>query len=229
MPKRFYKRKFNYRKRTYRIGRPMGVHGAISTGALIRRSAMRSLRNPNHVYSHLCRTTPFGLTNNNLGAGLGSVQNLYFRFTDVINAAEFSVLYDSYRVRKVVFTLIPYANVGDVSGLDSLVNPGWMPYVFWNVDFDDIATPAYTTMLETANMKMSRYGKILKLTITPHFNIPTAGGGLENVASPSKWLDIATPNVEHMGIKMFIQDANVGTATLYTVITEAHLDFRGAR
>jgi len=181
-----------------------------------------SLRNPLHTYKHLLRYTPYTITNNNLGAGLGSVFNLNFSMNNTNNIADFTALYDSYKVNKLFFKLIPWINSADISGLDSLINPGWLPMVLMVHDFDDGSAPTYTDLLQNNNLKVTKYGPIIKESFEPRYN-----SSLQNLPSNKSWLDMSTLTTVHYGIKGFISDANVGTATLYWVIVEAEVEFRG--
>lgn len=214
MPRRVYKRK-------PKVKNPY----AKSRLYLFRRRYMKSIASPNHVYSHIVRTTPYQITNTAITGTTGCIS---FRLADVVNVAEFTVLYDSYRVNYLKIKIIPWFNSVDQGNLISVVGSNWQPYLITCIDFDDTTPDSYAQLLERSNAKFNRLGKVLNFGFVPHLNIP-ASSGTSNIKSNTRWLDVAVTTDVHMGLKYFLSDANTGAAQMATVIIEAQVDFRCAR
>lgn len=198
-------------------------------GPRVRPTTMKSLMNPNMIFDHLCHVAPFTLSNNQIGSGLGSGYAFYFYLSTIYNAAEFTALYDTYRVKEIRWKLIPLASSNDMAGLDSGVNQAHLGAVYYTQDIDDSTVPtSVTDVVEYAGLKVKRYGEMFDLVCkNPHVNTVTEGSGIRSEVSP--WLDCASASVYHRGFKMFISDCLVGTNTLYTVLMSVHIQFKGQR
>lgn len=215
MPRKVYKRK----PRTQRKSK-----------VISRLPKWNSLKNVSQTYRHILRGMPYFLTNNNLGGGLGTAAGYNIQFQYMQGYARYQSIYDQYRIVRMKFNFYPLANVNDISGLDSITNPGRFLPIYYAVDLDDSSTPTLQFMFERANLKTKLYGKPFSISWKPHVNIDvSSAGGLTKQSVASPWLDTAQATTEHYGLKVFCEDMGIGTNDLYTITTEFEMEFKGTR
>lgn len=142
------------------------------------------------------------------------------------NVGPFTQLYDQYRIKKIVWQLIPKWNSSDI---DTTNNGGNLPMVATCIDYDDSNTPAaFGDIIQRQNAKLHRAGsKIITRTLVPcaNFVVDATTGALNAKKSP--WLDIANISVPHYGIKLGI--TGVAVPQDYEVVVKYYLQFRQVR
>lgn len=151
--------------------------------------------------------------------GLFLARNYEVSMSDVVQSSDFSQLFDTYRIRKVTFT-IQMLNVPDViqglapggSGInDGRVNPtNWFPKVWYVVDHDGGATETLDTIRERQGVKccILQPNKQLKISFKPMcrtltYSTPTSTG----YAPKNIKIDMSDINVEHYGLHV-VFDSN---------------------
>lgn len=141
------------------------------------------------------------------------------------NLGPFTALYDQYRIRKVVWQLIPKFNVSEVS--TGATAGGNLPMIATCIDYDDSNTPAaFGDIIQRQNAKLHR-SKIISRVLKPcaNFVVDATTGALAVKQSP--WLDITNVSVPHYGIKLGITSTQVDMD--FEVVVKYYLQFRQVR
>lgn len=151
-----------------------------------------------------------------------------FKLSDIPNPTDFTTLYDQYQIKAIKYTLIPkFSNqpleVGSGAAASMLGN-------VWSViDYDDSATPLnLAELLQYQNLKRTRMDKIHSRYLIPKVNT-TVGA---NIQPKSKvWLDVATTNTPHHGIKLWFDNIAgiTNTEIKYDLMVKYYLAFKNVR
>lgn len=140
-----------------------------------------------------------------------------FRLSDMPNSAEFSALFDSYRMThcqlKFYLTVDPAAQAS-ASAI--------FPRLFWAEDQNDTGTPASLNELrERSNLKvrvMTPYKPVV-VNVKPNTLCTTRVSGVGDVSTIQRkaWLNTTALGADYMGLKYAIDNL---TNTNYSVIVE---------
>lgn len=139
-----------------------------------------------------------------------------FNMNLVPNAAEYSALYDQYKINGVSLRFIPKTNQfqGGTSGTQNALGYGQVITV---LDYDDSGTPiSKDALLEFGSAKVSRSNQIHKRYFKPKMlNLAFINAGTNGYSvGPARWLDWNQSTVEHYGVKWWIDAPTVpNTAT----------------
>jgi len=147
--------------------------------------------------------------------------------------ANFTAMFDAYKFGKVTVNLEYLNNVSAANGT------GLMPtaYMYWDQD-DAVVPPSLTSISSKQGVKVRQFGDRAKTSLRMSY-VPVTedvigvnGGGVSSagVAAKPRWVDSATPSIQHNAIKIFITDVYLpGTS----VVTQAfrlnwtyHISFR---
>lgn len=148
---------------------------------------------------------------------------------------DFTGLFDSWRIRKVVLKIMYTAN--------SLVQPGTpaisLPIIQHCPDQDDSIPPALPNeLLQRPEMKVVEYGSgganlIKYFTIYPQAKLATDPTGVTPTASASRstFFDCNESGVENYGFKMWLDSTRLTNSDIGDLIIYAdfYLDFKGVR
>lgn len=204
-----------------------------------RRVYRKKTQNKVHSFIRWCdKDTQYpGATGPNSIVETGSNQNLAYSFKldNVVNASDFTNLYDMYRINKVVLHLEPtYDTTASGSGLG--VPNGRRIRVVHDYNDNNPLTQEDDN-LEYANCKSyypwSRRG--IKITLYPKINntVENVGGSQAFTSIPSNkvWLNMADDEVPHFGLKIMIPgNLTPGVdAELYRVRAKFHLSMKNSK
>lgn len=207
-----YKRKRVTRRKPRRVVRPKrGYRNFRGYSAIAPRKAVSINRAP-VSYS---REFNYGGINIPIGSNQ-LLQGFQFTLQQLIpNYAEFTSLFDQYRLKKLVFKLRlvrpPEAN-------NTSVNQQYYPDVYCSVDHDDSNAP-------TTVDQVQQYGKCKTGILKPNYWFkyrcyPTASAAvyraLATAYMPIKnnaWLDLAYTDIPYYGIKLAVDVSNVTVQT----------------
>lgn len=178
------------------------------------RRARRVLRQPVQYFKRSTYTQTFQVTST---AGFTS-NAVVFRLSDIPNSSEFIGLYDQYKINAVKVQVIPRINSAEIAQAVSQVASV--------IDYDDSVVPAnMNTLVQYQNFKLTQGTKIHSRYLKPKISIPTTGAG--TMVAKSQWLDVATPDVPHYGIKYgFPQTPNAQT---FDIKIDFYLAFKNVR
>jgi hypothetical protein len=139
-------------------------------------------------------------------------------------AAAIETVFDQYKINKVSYQFIPQVVSSFIgSGTVATVVPTSVyntPILTTCVDLDDANTPgSENVVLSHATAIMhGPFIKPITRTFVPAIAVEayqTGGfGGYSNKPSNQMWLDVASPNIQHYGMKYSLQHANAIGANL---------------
>jgi hypothetical protein len=149
-----------------------------------------------------------------------------FKLSDLPGYSEFTNLFDAYRINWVELMFIPdFMN----SQANSYVNNHVMVTC---ADYDDASVPANEAELQQHENCVTRNAlKDFKVRIQPRAAQAMFGAGAFTSYAESKagkWIDCASPAVEHYGYKAVIRTV-AGTAFNIKVTARVNVSFKGVR
>jgi len=162
----------------------------------------------------------------NIGSSVAAFTNFAwtFRLNDVPNVSEFTSLFDQYRIKKVTLMLIP----NQTESIPSAANFGLM---FRVIDYDDAnLLTANTDYMQYQNCQLHPvvFPGIMEIPVVPRIASAVYGGGaFTSYGNTEMWLDVASPSVEHYGVKLGISQTTVSVA--FQVVAKFELEFRNPR
>jgi hypothetical protein len=182
--------------------------------------APKAARGSQRVHSFTRFTTPFVLPKASADQGFAYSVAL----ADVVSSAEFTALFDEYKVVGVEATFI-------VTGVS--IPGGTYPVVYYYPDYDDATAPsAQSVALQVEGMKIWATSAVLPIKrwrIKPRAALTVGGPGAASEAG--LWLDVAYPAVPNYGFKGWISNYNSSTyaGTFIQVVFKVELQFRSVR
>lgn len=191
----------NYRRRTLRKRRPMR-----RTRRMIRRPLKRTL-NVHHFKRTLIGTDIPTATGTTFGA-------VIFRLNQLADFADFTNLYDSYRINKVVWKLVPNVNSAEAGATQKL------PQVHSVIDTNDNTAPtALTQLVQYSNYRMTMGSRIHTRMLTPASRdeaFQSTGTAYPATINFKKWITTEYPAITFLGIKYAIGSTAAAAAVTYT-------------
>lgn len=144
-----------------------------------------------------------------------------FALNQIPGSSDFTGLFDRYRINRIDLTFswsLPYIAPGG-----GILHPTMYVYM----DDDDAAIPiTRNDVLERQAMQtftFSEMNNTLTTTITPRW-IQSRAGISTNLAPKGTWIDMATPAVQHYGVKGWVDYMNSGVANAITVRGVMHFE-----
>lgn len=159
-----------------------------------------------------------------------------FDIANLPNLSEFTGLFDSYKIRKVVVKFIPFNNVA-VTQTSTMTN--FAPIMHYYIDHDDHSPSAASEagineMHQRNNYKTCRMFGTKTIVIKPRATNTIAGGASATASEVSRntWLDCGSTGIHHYGLKFLLEGAaSTATASNWScrVETTYYLAFKGVR
>lgn len=198
----------------------------------------------------LGQATGFGASGNNvnwgfsLGRIVGFVNGVFLYSVSVPNASEFQSLFDYYKINAVKMQMFFSKNTSDQGSTgNSTIG---MPVMIIANDFDDIQeNMSLTSMLERVGARhvqfdassqrgINHYIKPKPTSVVVQTDISTGTQSTSNagVIFGTQWLDCASSNIVHNGIKVFYDNQGVTTSATIgnvTFIFDVEYVFKGYR
>lgn len=143
-----------------------------------------------------------------------------FSLSQVVNASEFTNLFDQFRINKIV---LKYRLVTDPANYLGN-NTGIVPRLFWFHDYDDATAPAsLNEMRERPKCKIRVLNpyKPIKIAFTPSVLVTGYESGVSSMYMPKfkQWIDMADSTTQHFSIKFAI-DQFANNISIYNVEIE---------
>jgi len=166
-----------------------------------------------------------GAVNNYInGAFIGSAAN--------VNYAEYTQLFDSYRIRKVEITM--YYN----SNSSSLNNTPSLPVISMANDYDDVGSTALESLMQYESYRQVQFGNnssngrvVHSLRPQIQASVETTGGSALAMLTKNAWIDCNNTGVLHCGLKGNFDNMNIGSASVgfITFYVKYWVEFKNAR
>lgn len=180
------------------------------------------------------------LVNNSSGFGIQYASfSLQFLLEDIINYTEFTALFDKFRIRGIAVRLIPFFTSSLTGAAFTSTAAQMQPLLHTIIDHDDVIRPSddetgLNTIRQYDTYKMMRLGpKIFRRYLVPKAQTIVRGVGTDGYAQVGKnvWLDCATTQIPHYGLKGILEWNNPGSSTLLHIKAEytAYLEFKDTR
>lgn len=144
-----------------------------------------------HHFRRLCAPIP-----GYLGAAGGMFGCRTFFLGDVINVSDFTALFDSYRINKVVCTFHLRTDPGGLT-------PFFCPVLYTAIDRDDAAVPANVNEIREFSRCQTHYldpKKPVVVTLTPNIKL-SESVGINAAEAYKQWIDTAYTTTVHYGLK----------------------------
>jgi len=145
-----------------------------------------------------------------------------FQLSYLPGYTEFSAAFDQYKIDEVEILVLPSVTTSTTA--DPV--PAW---VVMAVDYDDATTPANLSALyEYASCRVFEATKPVSFKLKPRIATAAYSGAFTSYANnPPQWIDIASPSVQHYGLKFGVPATAV--AQKWNVFANYHLSFRSPR
>lgn len=146
-----------------------------------------------------------------------------FRLNDLPQYAEFTNLFDQYRIKRVTLHLVPQAT-------ESIPSAAMNGVMFIVRDYDDANTLSTNLdYMQYQNLEISNlvFNGVKQISLVPRIAVATYGSAFTSYGNTEMWLDVASPAVEHYAIKIGM---STSTAVMtYQVLVKYELEFANPR
>lgn len=136
---------------------------------------------------------------NTTTAGTNSFTGLNFRLSQLPNITDFTNLYDQYKICGVKVEVIPQYDNAQVNATPVAI----VTQNFHVTDYDDSTTPPnMDALMQHQDVKRVPSTRIIKKFIKPCFATQIFNTGITSTYGARRgWIDCATPDTEHYGMK----------------------------
>jgi hypothetical protein len=168
------------------------------------------------------QTIPLATFTNSITVPVYGSYSVTFGVLD--NATNFGAVFDQYRIALVEVTFSPQVNMNYVG---SGTNDGQYVTV---VDLDDTTNlTSFNTGLDYPGAIVTQLIKPHKHTFVPHIAVAAYSGAFTSFANEeAPWIDVASPSVQHYGVKYACNTASTYASSV-TVIIRVWLQLRNVR
>jgi hypothetical protein len=146
------------------------------------------------------------------------------QLNDLPGVTSFTGLYDQYKFDKVECLIFHNQLFNSADSANTVKNAIWIA-----PDFDDATVwTSLNQALQYQNIEHVCFNENAKIVYVPHIAMAAYNGTFVGYANQKdQWIDCATANVQHYGIKADITAASVATAqTSWKVFFRYHISFR---
>lgn len=150
-----------------------------------------------------------------------------FTLGDLPDVADFTALYDQYKIMGIKIEWLPRGNSSDLQSQNAINR------FFSVLDRDDDGTPTSIDQLtQYESLKMTSTASVHKRYWKPSIRVevPTATGGTGSAIKGPTWIDCTNTNVKHYGVKIGVQGPLAGTGSIFfDARLTMYLAFRNVR
>jgi hypothetical protein len=149
-----------------------------------------------------------------------------FQLANMPGGADWGTTFDQYRLRGVALEFMPvYTTQGPNTGV-------FMPRLWTCIDYDDDNTVTRTQIQQYDSCVVAPPGCGLTRAFVPHIAEAAYATSFVGFANEKlKWIDIASNNVRHYGVKAVIESGAYGQTQLqtYSITATCFWEFKSAR
>lgn len=173
----------------------------------MRRGRIGRIANVVHRFKRTCKLDDLKVSFATPSTGIGANPAYQFTLNSLPDYSEFVNLYDMYKITGIKLSIVPAAQaiVSAVGGSTAAIGFSRVHSV---VDFDD-NTPlgSENNALQYATLRTTPYGRTHSRFIKPQLSVSVDGelaATLASAPSRNRWISTEYPEVEHRGIKVWI-------------------------
>lgn len=211
------------------------INGSAEAGSNLQLAGLIEADTTNHLFR-------FGNMSGTVAAGVKMYGEFTYQFSleHVHNYTEFTNLFDSYRINKVVVRFIPRASSAESSGNSNSTVPAISPNIHIVKDYDDNTLPSagetgLRQLREYSSYKVRRFLNSFAVVIRP--KIQGTAYGYDNILEMNTkkmgaWINTDRNNVKHLGFKGTIEAVNPSSAlnhVNFEIVTTYYMSFKGVR
>lgn len=156
---------------------------------------------------------------------LTDAMNTYnFRLSQFTGYADWAGAFDLYRLRGIAIEFAPNITVGTTTNI--------LPRLYTVIDYDDSASVTRAQALQYDTCVVSPPGTGVVRTLTPRLAVAAYSGTFTSYANmKAQWIDVASPDVQHYGVKIVVEGGASGQMMLqsYSCTITGFWEFRSAR
>jgi len=153
---------------------------------------------------------------------------LGFQLNDIPQYTTFTSLFDQYKILKVKVTFRPILNVMDMHSATAAL--GYPQTFVTLVDYDDATAPTSLDYCREYQSSVQRdFYKSFSITLKPKITLAAYSGTFTSYASTTGYIDVASPAVQHYGVKGCTGSGLSGYLQGWTISAEYWIDFRNIR
>jgi len=186
--------------------------------AVVHRAPRRLNSGPIHTFKRtIFQPAKYSVTTSNVYASIS------FNLNDLPNVAEFTSLFDQYRINSIKWTLMPRGSSAEAGTNNSACK------IFSVLDYDDDTAPtSIDTLLQYENCKTSNSLRDHSRSLRPKFARSVYQSALvTGYGQSSGWLDCDSTLIPHYGIKLAFQ--GTAGAQIFDVRIQYSVSFMGVR
>lgn len=150
-----------------------------------------------------------------------------FKLNQLPAFAEFTALFDMYKIYKVECEFIPKYNVADFSSGGTSYG---LPTLYIVEDRNSVASPAsINTLMEFASCKKARFDRPVKYTCWPTIHVSQSDGDVIDMAQKDLYCNSQNPGIPHRGL-IYGCDLPLGTETFrYDLVFKFFMKFKDVK
>jgi len=144
--------------------------------------------------------------------------SIVLALTSSPDASSWSTVVDSYRIMGCFVKWVPLS-----SSQTGIVHTA--------IDYDDGGVPSSEVyMLQYSTNKIAPANVFFEREFVPHVALAAYSGSFTSYAQArvGQWIDVASPNVQHYGLKYYIP-STPSVASTWKVVIDVHFQFKNAR
>lgn len=147
-----------------------------------------------------------------------------FQLDALPNNAEFTALFDAYRILQATVTFFPLV------AMNSVASAAVSPSLYTVIDYDDDNTIAIADALQYPSLMQSVTGSVVERTLNPVAAIASYSGTFTSYARAPRtmFMDAASPSVRYYGLK-YVVDTGSNNAALWTITVRVILQCKDVR
>lgn len=196
----------------------------------LRRGRIGRVASVVHRFKRVCKLDNLVVSYNSAtGIGIGSNPAYQFTLNSLPDYSEFVNLYDMYKITGIKLSIAPAAQA-ITSAVSGTTATSGFSRVNSVIDFDDnTALASENNALQYATLRTSTYGRTHERFIKPMLSVSIddqLNATLASAPSRNRWISTEFPEVEHRGIKVWINppvNTAASTSMTYSVYATYYL------
>lgn len=165
----------------------------------------------------------YGVSSASGGVAAGSGAGIDIALNNSVNYADFTAVFDQYRIVAVEVAFLPYVNTVSVLG-------ALQGRLFTAIDYDDVNAPGSANAVRAYNScVITKPWESCMRTFVPHTAEAAYSGAFTSFANKTNaWIDSASPGVKHYGVKYWAEPSTTTTSSWYVEV-RLFVEFKNIR